>query len=276
MKKFNTALLFALVIGLVFVGSALAETYVTYDDTASKFDTPAGIDPVSLIRNGAFDNWENSVPKDWSPWWDSKAGWEDAHIAMADMAYPAGNKVGDNPALGFFIRHTGGTGGYYAGAQQKLNQITEDGYYFVQISETIWYDVSTGPYNSVAWYAISTESDPANVTNWHELDPYTIQCPNALEHCTYEGRDETVYIEKDSYFHLKVGQKFPVFGAETVFIIDDISIVAADGTDTQYNGFYMWQDDFNADLTDDKCHYYDETCGSTPFVEVMWDQYAPR
>lgn len=279
MKKVKLALLLSLVAMLIVVGSAFADGHivvVNYDDTDSDFDTPASETPTSYILNGAFDDWTGGFPDNWTVWADDKSGWEAAHLAQTDLSFGGD---GTNDGLGLFIRHTGGSGSYHAGAYQKLDLIPEAGYYFVNVSETIWYGVDTVPYNSVAWYAISDSESPSGVAadEWKELDPYTIQCPNDWELCDYAGRDETVWVEPGQYFHLKVAQKFPVMNSWTTFVIDDISIAPLEeDPENQENGFYDWVND---DPVDTKWHWYDNYACPTAdciLTTVGWDSNAVR
>jgi hypothetical protein len=279
--KLRFALFLTLVAMLVIVGTVLADPFtpVNYTDTQSEFDSPeTGAEEAlgSFILNGAFDDWTGGEPDHWTIWEQSKAGWEAVHMGPADLAQSA---AGMNDALGMFIRHTGGDGGFYSGVYQPLSLITTGGYYFVNISEAIWYndDRETAAFNSVAWYAITDSTNPFDdVDAWRELDPYEIQCANSFEVCNYAGRDETVWIDPGSYFHLIVAQKFPVFNASTVFVIDDVSITGTDGNLDYTNGFYDW---INESPEDVKFHWMDDDCfldDCSDFVEVNWDKEAPR
>jgi hypothetical protein len=67
-----------------------------------------------------------------------------------------------------------------------------------------------------------------------------------------------------------VGRKFPEFLGWTMFVIDDISIVAADGTLGTENGFFNW---CNARPEDVKFHE-DGSCAS--FTEIHWDPGQTR
>jgi hypothetical protein len=158
-----------------------------------------------------------------------------------------------------------------AGAYQTLDLIPAPGYYFVSLSEAIW-DSGEIPYNSIAWYAISAEADPANVpaADWREMDPYPWQC-QAGSACNYAGRDETLWIEPGYTFHIRVMVKFPQFNTWAFFLIDDITVVAADPESPNAgdpNGFYEWLD-WSDDMflvEDEKCHYEVEFC--VPYVPV--------
>jgi hypothetical protein len=286
MTRLRIALLFSLAVLLLVVGTVVADDDdfipVRYTDTESRFNSPARGDTpviesvgVPLILNGAFDLWTGNTPDYWNVWAQSKAGWETVHMGPADLARSAD---GSNNALSFFIRHTGGDGGFYSGVYQQMNNIPVSGYYFISVSEAIWYndDRETAEFNSVAWYAITKSADPFEDTAaWRELDPYAIQCVNSFEVCNYAGRDETVWIDPGDYFHLIVAQKFPVFNASTVFVIDDVSVVPADGTTDQLNGYYDWVDESRADV---KWHWQGEDCPTDDCepVEVTWDRTAAR
>jgi hypothetical protein len=290
MKKTKIGLLFTVLFMLVFAGTVFAGDFVIvdYQDTASDFDSDAGDTPGSLIRNGAFDDWTGNnchsnadLPDHWCVWpgpGSSTTGW-DVHAGRADMAFGG---EGVNDGLTFFIQTAGATsGGRAAGAYQQLDQITQAGYYFVSVSEAIWYIGQTGRYNSVAWYAISPSSDPAAVTDWRELDPYVIQCSNLAESCVYAGRDETVWVNPGDYLHLRVEQKFSVHQGATVFVIDDISIVSiGGGTGGTNNGYYNWINDsadVDGDGGDEKWHFEeDEEPVSDDPVEVHWEHDAAR
>ena len=327
MNKLRIAVLLALLMGLLVVGSAFAQVIaVDYDDTASDQYIPQVADePSSLIMNGDFNSWSGgsewiaetgvdcandsgNSPDYWCVWGQGKAGWEDAHLAKTDLALGPAEDKGDSWGMGIFIRHQGnGSGSYYAGAWQPL-AVETAGYYFINISETIWWNVDryTTYYNSVAWYAITDSDDPMeDMGAWKELDPYKVQCPNDWEYCNYAGRDETVWVDPGQYLHLIVAHKFPVFNASSVFLLDDVSLVAADdNAETNANledpnGFYDWYWDDVADYDDehsDKCHWADEDCvnvtsdihrwgvclewSGSSCVSVSdvitWDQEAPR
>ena len=67
-----------------------------------------------------------------------------------------------------------------------------------------------------------------------------------------------------------VGRKFPEFSGWTMFVIDDISIVAAEGTLNTTNGFYTW---CNARPEDFKVHG-NEACNN--LTEIHWDPTQVR
>lgn len=180
----------------------------------------------SLLRNGDFQDWVEGRPQDWTVWADSKEGWEEAHVAQIDFAL---TEEGQNDGFGLFVRNTGGGGDYYAGAYQKLDQITEAGPYWVTTHMTMWGKIAHALYNSVGWYGIGDNADPSSVEEWRELSPLPIPCPNLLGACLYIGRYETITIEPGQYFHLRVGHKFSSYNAWTVFGLDDFSIVPAGG-----------------------------------------------
>lgn len=267
MKKYVVLFLSALFLfALAPVASANFDV-VKYDDTHNTnvtnrrdgFDVPEGdSDPVdlhSVIINGDFTAMPNgqvdcsgghgveAVFAGWCSWANPEGnGYESANLADVDLSILG--SIGGNRGMGWFISNTGGgNGGYYAGAYQPLN--VPAGLYFISISETAWYfdDLATGPYNSVAWYAISNTADHNQVTQWRELNPSRYQCQNSWERCDYSGRDEMVTVNTGDYLHLKVGHKFPEFMAKTVFIFDDIFMVP-DGTHEtvgpQNHGFYTW------------------------------------
>lgn len=281
MTKKRIAILLGILLILALTASAFAELVVQYSsttDTYSEFtisdseERTADAATNSLIDNGAFTTWGTNLgPADpWVFWRDNTAGWTAGRLHEVDLALPA-NPDGINNAMGWFIQHSGAKeGGYYAGAYQQLNRIPVAGNYFVSISVTAFEDGKTGPYNSVAWYAISDSQSPAGVTDWRELYPDQFVCENAAGVCNYVGRDETVYIAPGQYFHVMVGRKFPEFFGWTMFIIDDISIVAADGTLNTQNGFYNWCND----RPEDRKVHGNEACGG--FTEIHWDPDATR
>lgn len=258
MKKVRMLMLVGALLSLLAVSSAFADAIVvTYDDPSSNFTPPEGGNS-SLIMNGDFSLWENGAPKYWTVNAPSKAGWENTHLAQADLG--ANYADGTNLAMGFFIRNIGGSGSQIAYATQKLDMIPAQGHYVVNVSVTAFYDVATGPYNSVAWYAISDSEDPTKVTGWRELFPDTVVCRNSAQSCWYGGRHETVSIAPNQYFHLAASQKFPFFNSWTTYLFDDINIVAAGGEGKELGtaGYYDW---VHADDTR---------------VTVRWNQYAPR
>lgn len=299
MSKRRIAILMSGLLVLALTASAFAELVVTYtssDDGFSEYTindsdrrkSDAAVN--SVIDNGDFTVWGTSLgPSDpWTFWRDGTAGWTAGRLHEFDLANHA-NAEGINNAMGWFIQHSGATsGGYYAGAWQPLSRIThaDDRLYYVTVSTTAFSDGKTGPYNSVAWYAISDYANPAEVTEWKELFPDQFVCNNGDEVCNYVGRDETVPIHANQYFHLQVGRKFPEFFGWTMFIIDDISIVstatpptvtktADDGTEFEEaveteNGFFNWCNDRPEDI---KFHESEDCDG---FTEVHWDAETPR
>jgi len=281
MKKSRIAILFGVLLALVLSAGAFAELVVTYtssDDMWSEYtiqDTPeriADAEASSLITNGAFTQWGTTLgPADpWVFWRDTTAGWTAGRLHEVDLALPA-NPEGINNAMGWFIQHSGAKeGGYYAGAVQQLTRIPVEGLYYVSISVTAFEGGNTGPYNSMAWYAISDSPTAAGVTDWRELYPDQFVCSNGDAVCNYVGRDETVTIKPGQYFHVMVGRKFPEFFGWTMFVIDDISIVAADGTLGTANGFYNW---CNARPEDFKVHG-NEACSN--LTEIHWDPTQVR
>ena len=281
MKKSRIAILFGVLLALVLSAGAFAELVVTYtssDDMWSEYtiqDTPeriADAEASSLITNGAFTQWGTTLgPADpWVFWRDTTAGWTAGRLHEVDLALPA-NPEGINNAMGWFIQHSGAKeGGYYAGAAQQLTRIPVEGLYYVSISVTAFEGGNTGPYNSMAWYAISDSPTAAGVTDWRELYPDQFVCSNGDAVCNYVGRDETVTIKPGQYFHVMVGRKFPEFFGWTMFVIDDISIVAADGTLGTANGFYNW---CNARPEDFKVHG-NEACSN--LTEIHWDPTQVR
>lgn len=281
MKKTKLAVLFGVLLVLALSASAFAGLVVTYtssDDMRSEYnieDTPArtaDAEASSLIDNGAFTQWGTTLgPADpWVFWRDNTAGWTAGRLHEVDLALPA-NPEGINNAMGWFIQHSGAKeGGYYAGAVQQLTRIPVEGLYYVSISLTAFEGGNTGPYNSMAWYSISDSPNAAEVTDWRELYPDQFVCTNGDAVCNYVGRDETVTIKPGQYFHVMVGRKFPEFFGWTMFVIDDISIVAADGTLGTANGFYNW---CNARPEDFKVHD-NEVCNN--LTEIHWDPTQVR
>jgi hypothetical protein len=233
--KISALVLIGLLTIFAFVGTALAGhiDYTNYTDTGEiavgDFDedywfAPDEVGSGSLIRNGDFTNWTDGVPDNWTVWANEATGWENAHVAQTDLAL---TPDGDNYGLSLFVRNTGGSGSFYAGAYQALDGVS-DGYYWVNTHATSW-GIKLEGYNAMAWYGIGSSEDPASVTEWRTLDPFTTPCHNNWGVCEYIGRYETVHISDGSYFHLMSGHKFPVYNAWTVFLFDDISIVPADG-----------------------------------------------
>lgn len=281
MNKRRLAVILGMIMVLALTASAFAELVVTYsssDDTWSEYDIQDTEErnlqatTNSLIDNGAFTQWGTTLgPSDpWTFWRDTTAGWTAGRLHEVDLALPA-NPEGINNAMGWFIQHSGAKeGGYYAGAYQQLTRIPAAGLYYVSISTTAFSDGKTGPYNSVAWYAISDSASPAEVTDWRELFPDQFVCPNGDGVCNYVGRDETVSISPGQYFHIMVGRKFPEFLGWTMFVIDDISIVAANGTPNTENGFFNW---CNGRPEDFKAHDSDKCANLT---EVHWDPGQTR
>lgn len=242
--KITVAVVVGLLIVLMVVGSALADhiEYVSYHDTGEVatgdviddyWFAPDEVGTGSLIRNGDFSNWTDGSPDNWTVWADEKAGWENAHVSMTNLAL---SQDGENYGLSLFVRNIGGSGSFYAGAYQALEGIT-DGYYWVNTHATSWGE-KLAAYNALAWYGIGDSDDPSSVSEWRTLDPFVAPCHNSWGVCEYIGRYETVHLSPGQYFHLMAGHKFPVYNAWTVFLFDDISIVPADGTFVE-DGFWL-------------------------------------
>lgn len=243
--KVTVAVVVGLLIILMVVGTALAENieYVTYDDTAEVatgdviddyWFAPDEVGTGSLIQNGDFASWTGGVPDNWSVWADGKAGWENAHLAMADLSLGGD---GENYGMALFIRNIGGSGSYSAGASNHLAGIPADGYYWVNTHASSWGE-KLANYNAIAWYGIGTSDDPSSVSEWRTLDPFATPCHNNWGVCEYIGRYETVHINAGDYLHLMATHKFPIFNAWTVFLFDDISIVPADGNYVE-DGYWL-------------------------------------
>jgi hypothetical protein len=272
MKKIRYAVVLSLLVIAVVTGAALAEglTIVDYPDTASDFTAVQSDDAASYIENGDFNSWGDDFV--WSTWPDAApSGWE-VRGAKVDLS-----EGGDGMSygMGFFIRNIGGSGGAYAGLVQPLN-VPAAGSYFVNVSATAWWEVATSNYNSVAWYAISDSATAAGVmdSEWRELYPDKRVCENDTGHCNYIGRDEMVDITTGQYFHVKVGHKFPFFNSNTVFVIDDISVVAENPEEVNENGFYNWLDNDKDDEASCKWHTGD-ACADY-YNTVTWNPAAPR
>jgi hypothetical protein len=237
-RKWSLSIIMALLLAMILGSSALALEKVSYDDTsADGWDVNTEGGGNSYIMNGDFANWVDGQPEHWAIAETSASGWENgAHLANMDYSESA---EGANNAMGLFVRNTGGSGSFFGYATQELSLLPGSDYYWVTVHITAWgnkdgsgYNRSAALYNSLAWYAISTEANPMDVdaSEWRELFPDSTVCENENEICNHLGRHETVFIEDGSYFHLKAGHKFNFFNAWTVFGMDDISIVDAGGT----------------------------------------------
>jgi hypothetical protein len=258
MKKTKIALVISLVLVAIMATAAFADfTVVNYDDTRSNFTPPEGNPDNSLIRNGDFLAWTGGSPDHWTAWPENKAGWE-VHLANVDLSHVANRPEGVNDGLGFFIRNIGGSGSYSAGAWQHLDKISTSGQYVVNVSGTSWYGNQTGAYNTVAWYGIGDSESPSSVMQWRELYSDRFVCRNIDQVCNYIGRHETIMIEPGQYFHLKVTHKFPFFNSWSVWVLDDISIVPADGSKPATAGYYNWVDERDNN------------------VVIRWNRHAPR
>lgn len=241
--KVGIAFAFSLVLVLLIVGSAAAIKVVSYTDMGGDYFFESEQGDASLVANGDFEAWTDGRPDSWAVWPEDDAtkpsGWEDWHLAQTDLS---ANNDGSNYAMGMFVRNIGGSGSYYVGAKQPLEQITESGYYWVTVHATMFgeYDFFTADNslwllsdnlaNAFAWYGISAEEDPANVDDWREMFlvnavPGGAPCPNPWEGCIYVGRYETVWIDAGDTMHLMAGHKFPSYNVWTLFTFDDISIV---------------------------------------------------
>lgn len=283
MRKFKYAVVMSMLLVVAAVSAAFADglTPVRYDDTNGNAYVPSGASVgVSAVDNGDFNEPYGSDLFAWTAWGDNdKPGWE-VHAGPANLS-----EGGEGLSLGmsFFIRNTGGSGGAYAGLVQPLARITETGDYFVNISATAFWAEDTGPYNSVAWYAISDSATASGVNDseWKELYRDQIVAPNLAEASNYLGRDEMVSIDPGQYFHVRVAQKFPIWDANTTFIIDDISVILASELETPEgettNGYYAWLNQADADV-DESCKWHfrnddDLTCfdAADDNEMITWD-----
>ncbi|HEX6385372.1 MAG TPA: hypothetical protein VF177_11930 [Anaerolineae bacterium] len=234
MNKLRIGILAGAMLVLAVVGTIFADfDVVTYDDVEVEDYEPSAGGLGSYVLNGDFTLWNaDGLPQGWTVWAEGDAGWE-THIGRMALG-PVNN------GMAIFIRHTGGSGSEYAGMYQKLDTITSPGNYWADLHITAWEQGVTSAYNSVAWYGIGTSDSPGSVTQWRELFPDVRVCPNGDGVCNYLARKETLWIDPGSYLHVQVGHKFPDFGAFTVFGLDDFSIVDANGTTDQPDG---WIDD---------------------------------
>ena len=234
MNRLRIAIFISGILALTFASVIFADyKVVKYDDTDLEDYEPSAGGTGSYVLNGDFSLWDaDGLPEGWTVWAEDDNGWE---TNIGQMTYGPGNS-----ALSIFIRHTGGKAPEYAGIRQKLEAIPSPGYYWVDLHITAWEQGVITAYNSVAWYGIGTSKDRDSVTEWRELFPDIYVCSNDAGACNHLARKETLWIEPDNYLHIKVGHKFRDFGASTVFGLDDFSIVAADGTTGQPDG---WIDD---------------------------------
>jgi hypothetical protein len=257
--KLTLALVLSLVLVLFVVGSVSAIKLVSYDDTAGENDRPeTESGEGSLICNGNFDEWENGIPVCWTVVELAQSGWEEDHLSNVNLAFigDTAAEIPFNDGLGLFVRNIGGKGPHYIYAYNELTNLTASGNYWVEAHATMWgyyqqIEYMNGiitedglTFNSVAFYGIgylqegSETVDPSDVSEWRELFPGyydkwvpgIIPCANAWEACYNVARYETIWIDADStpYYWLKAGQKFDTFNLWTVFVFDDILIVAAD------------------------------------------------
>jgi hypothetical protein len=257
--KLSLALVLSLILVLVIAGSAAAIKVVTYNDmtevavgdTVSDYwFAPSAVGGAQVVLNGDFNMWTDGLPDYWTVWANSKSGWEDAHVAMANLGYGGGENYG----LGLFVRNVGGSGSYYAGMAQQLDVAPEGGYYWTTVHATMFGEYrffeafgylfvdADNVANAFAWYAIDGHADAADVTGWKELfsvydvpmagspAPGWTACPNPYEACYYVGRYETNWVDAGDYMHVMVGHKFPTYNVWTTFVIDDISMTPAEGS----------------------------------------------
>ena len=234
MNRLRMALLLSGILVLALASTIFADfKVVKYDDTNAEGYEPNAASTGSYVVNGDFSLWNaEGLPEGWTVYADNGNNWTKN---IGQMTYGAGNY-----GLAIFMGNSGGPGSEYAGIWQRLDTITSPGYYWVEVHMTAWQQGVTSAYNSVGWYAITTERRPVRVTEWREMFPDVYVCDNSQGVCNYVARKETLWIEPDSYLHVRVGHKFRDFGAFTVFGVDDISIVDADGTTGQPSG---WIDD---------------------------------
>jgi hypothetical protein len=267
MKK-SLAIALSLILVLIIAGTASAIKVVTYTDMAEiavgdyiddYWFAPDGGGANSVVVNGDFNMWTSGLPDYWDVWADSKSGWEDAHLAMANLAVGGD---GENYGLGLFVRNVGGSAGYYAGIAQQLDIPEGGGNYWTTVHATMFGEYlffeafgylfvdGDNVANAFAWYAIDEHADASDVTGWKEMfsvydvptagDPVPgwTACPNPYEACFYVGRYETNWVDAGDYMHIMVGHKFSTYNVWTTFIIDDISMTPADG-DVIEDGFWV-------------------------------------
>jgi hypothetical protein len=217
-------------------GTALADgPVVFYDDTEATRDfvhAPTGLEPISYVCNGAFDDWNaDDTPACWELYEHNPHG--NIHWAKMDYADPRASAAGNpNYALGLFIRSAGGKAPGYGVAYSPLSVTVADDYWVV-VHVTAWGDYHEAiEHNSEAWYAIYPTDDPMAVPEsaWRELYPDSHVCWNPLGICNHLARKETIHIEPGSYIFLRGEMKFPDWGAWTVFGWDDIAVSDMGGT----------------------------------------------
>lgn len=232
MTKFKVALVVSLLLVVLVASTAFAGGFavVSYPDTSVTGYSP-GSGGTHYMSNGDFSLWEGGYPTGWKLYSNAvTTGWE-VHVAKMDY-----NTT--NQALGVFVR-TGSSGSQYVSFSQQVSPELVTGDYWVNVHVTAWEYNTYSPFNAVAWYGFGTSDDPASVTTWREMYPDVYVCENDAAICNHLLRAETVTINTGDFMHLRVGMKFPDYGAWTVFGIDDINITNITGTDIRSG----WIDD---------------------------------
>jgi len=188
----------------------------------------ANLDPDgAYIQNGAFDMWPaDELPTGWTLYSYERVG-KELHWAQVDLSMADGQP---NYALGLFVRNIHRRYAPIYGAACTLLNVSIADDYWVSVHTSAW-GIETIPYNSVAWYAITTSKNPRDVEffEWRELSADLLSCRNGDEKCAFVARKETVYIEPNSYLCVRAGMKFREYNAWTMWVWDDISITDATG-----------------------------------------------
>ena len=237
-------------------GSAEAEGSVSpagtavgrYSDTSAATATGSGGSRGSIVRNGDFSTWGNG-PIGWNVSTPAKSGWESRpnNMNMA-IVHDTAMNPGQNDALAFFMRNTGGAGPHDAYAWQALS-VPVSGYYWIQVHASMFGDFTRGGaanfHNATAWYGIGDAGGTGSVDMWREMFPMTLSnpgerpCYNSGEHCVQVGRYETIHLEEGDVLYLRAGHKWSTFNVWTVFEFDDISIVpTAETAAKDYSGYW--------------------------------------
>ena len=198
-------------------------TEATYQDISAQRDFIHQAGGATYVLNGAFDDWSDGLPVDWKLYSHAPKGHE-LRWSKVDLSN-GGSGEDQNYALGLFIRNVHRRRDPAFGAACVKLNVLNKGDYWVTIHTAAWGNENI-PYNSMAWYAISTSKNPQDIgaSTWRELYPNPHSCRNSETRCDFLARKEVVHIAPKSYLCLQAGLKFDEYNAWTMWIWDDISI----------------------------------------------------
>ncbi|MBN2002176.1 MAG: hypothetical protein JXA21_02365 [Anaerolineae bacterium] len=210
----------------------------TYTDLTLQRDfAPGG---SKYLANGDFHAWDDDAPAGWTLYRAERGG-HDVHWSRVVWGNASGAA---DYALSLLVRDSHRYyGGAYGAACVGLD-VPKEGDYWVTLHTTAWGSESI-PYNSVAWYAITRYYRPWYIeeSDWRELYAEPLSCRNSAGQCGFTARRELVHIVPGDTLCLQAGMKFREYNAWTVWVWDDITVVATDSGATGFveEGTVKWK-----------------------------------